>query len=180
MSASAPADHGGGPEQERSPAPAGASGTRPKPAESARDIDRMLLALEESRKALPACLPNPPVGCVLVRSGGVVASGYTHDPGGFHAEAHALSVLAGTLEDVQAYVTLEPCSFQGRTPSCALELVKRRVGAVFVALVDPHPRNRGKGIEILRQAGISVVVGIAEREVTRFIGPHLHRRRHLR
>ena len=150
------------------------------PAESERDIDRMLLALEESRKALPACLPNPPVGCVLVRSGRVVASGYTHGPGSFHAEAHALSALAGTLEDVQAYVTLEPCSFHGRTPSCALELVKRRVGAVFVALVDPHPRNRGRGIEILRWAGIDVVVGTAEHEVAQFIGPHLHRGRNQR
>ena len=180
MSAFAPANHGGGHEQGLPPAPAVASGARPIPAESERDIDRMLLALGVSRKALPACLPNPPVGCVLVRSGRVVASGYTHGPGSFHAEAHALSALAGTLEDVQAYVTLEPCSFHGRTPSCALELVNRRIGAVFVALLDPHPRNRGKGIEILRQAGISVVVGIAEREVTRFIGPHLHRSTHLR
>ena len=136
----------------------------------------MLLALGESRKALPACLPNPPVGCVLVREAEVIATGYTHPPGGFHAEAHALSKVGGTLEDVEAYVTLEPCSFQGRTPSCAMELVERRIGTLFVAVVDPHPRNRGRGIELLRQAGIDVVVGTAGSEVTRFIGPYLIQR----
>src|SRR4051812_40296985 len=82
----------------------------------------MSLALAEGRKALPDCIPNPPVGCVLVRDGRVVASGYTNRPGQPHAEAMALSQLAGLLSDVTAFVTLEPCSFRGRTPSCALEL----------------------------------------------------------
>ena len=108
-----------------------------------------------------------------MREAEVIATGYTHPPGGFHAEASALSGVGGTLVDVEAYVTLEPCSFQGRTPSCAMELVERRIGTVFVAVIDPHPRNCGRGIELLRQAGIVVVVGTAGSEVTRFIGPYL-------
>jgi hypothetical protein len=78
--------------------------------------DFMNLALIEGRKALPGCIPNPPVGCVLVREGKVVASGYTLPPGNLHAEAMALSQLSGPLTDVTAFVTLEPCSFHGRTP----------------------------------------------------------------
>ena len=76
----------------------------------------MYLALIEGRKALPDCLPNPPVGCVLVRDGCVIAKGYTNPPGKNHAEAMALSLLPGPLTDVTAFVTLEPCSFHGRTP----------------------------------------------------------------
>src|SRR5215831_7819387 len=93
----------------------------------------MALALREGRKALPDCIPNPPVGCVLVRDERVIAAGHTNPPGNPHAEAMALSQLTGALIDVTAFVTLEPCSFRGRTPSCALELVSRKIGRVFVA-----------------------------------------------
>src|SRR5690554_3983961 len=101
----------------------------------------MALALLESQKALPACLPNPPVGCVLVRNEQVVSSGYTRAPGEYHAEADALAKIVEPMRGLTAYVTLEPCSFHGRTPSCADELVKRGIEKVVVALVDPDPRN---------------------------------------
>ena len=140
------------------------------------DEVRGVVMLSQTCDVVRGCLPNPPVGCVLVREAEVIATGYTHPPGGCHAKASALSKVGGTLEDVEAYVTLEPCSFQGRTPSCAMELVERRIGTVFVAVIDPHPRNRGRGIELLRQAGIDVVVGTAGSEVTRFIGPYLIQR----
>jgi pyrimidine deaminase RibD-like protein len=133
----------------------------------------MSLALDQGRKALPACLPNPPVGCVLVRDGRVVATGYTNPPGAWHAEAMALSQLEGPLTDVTAYVTLEPCSFHGRTPSCALELVKRHVPRVFVAMLDPDPRNNGAGIDVLRRAGIEVSVGVLEDRARAELGPWL-------
>lgn len=135
----------------------------------------MRVALVAGRNALPACLPNPPVGCALVRGGEIVATGFTSPPGMPHAEPAALAKLEGTLADVAAFVTLEPCSFHQRTPSCARELVARRVGAVYVAILDPHPRNRGAGLAILREAGIPVFDGILADEALRDMGPYLWR-----
>jgi pyrimidine deaminase RibD-like protein len=135
--------------------------------------DFMRLALREGRKALPACLPNPPVGCVLVRDARVIASGFTQPPGQHHAEAMALSQVSGDLSDVIAFVSLEPCSFHGRTPSCAKALVARGVKHVFVATLDPDPRNSGAGIEILKAAGITVSVGILEKDALEDLGPYL-------
>lgn len=134
----------------------------------------MRAALEASRAALPACLPNPPVGCVLVRGDAIVARGFTQPPYQPHAEPMALAMLVGDLSDVTAFVTLEPCSFHQRTPSCAKELVARRVGAVYCAMIDPHPRNQGRGIEILRAAGIPVETGVLEDEIAAFLRPYLH------
>ncbi|WP_394170704.1 bifunctional diaminohydroxyphosphoribosylaminopyrimidine deaminase/5-amino-6-(5-phosphoribosylamino)uracil reductase RibD [Saccharospirillum alexandrii] len=134
----------------------------------------MKLALSESRKALPDCLPNPPVGCLLVKGGTVVASGYTKAPGRHHAEADALARYAGSLAGITAYVTLEPCSFQGRTPSCAEALISRGVSCVVVALTDPHPRNNGQGLEKLRRAGVEVVEGVCEQEVEGFLKQDLN------
>ncbi len=134
----------------------------------------MRAALAEGRKALPACLPNPPVGCVLVRAASIVAAGHTQPPYQLHAEPHALAQLKGELSDVIAYVTLEPCSFHQRTPSCAKELIARRVGAVYVALLDPHPRNQGRGIEMLREAGIAVFTDVLSDEAERDLGPYLY------
>lgn len=96
----------------------------------------MRCAIREGRKALPACLPNPSVGCVLVRNAEVIAKGFTQSPGEPHAEAMALSQIDGVLNDMTAFVTLEPCSFFGRTPSCAETLVHRRIGRVVVATID--------------------------------------------
>lgn len=136
----------------------------------------MRAALTEGRRALPGCLPNPPVGCVLIRGEQIVAFGYTQPPGQPHAEAMALSQVSGDLSDVSAYVTLEPCSFQGRTPSCAKALIDRGVGRVFVATLDPDPRNSGAGIRLLESAGIVVEVGMLEKEALEDLGPYLARR----
>ncbi|MFJ4373954.1 bifunctional diaminohydroxyphosphoribosylaminopyrimidine deaminase/5-amino-6-(5-phosphoribosylamino)uracil reductase RibD [Pseudomonas japonica] len=133
----------------------------------------MSLALAQGRQALPACLPNPPVGCVIVREGRVVASGFTQAPGQHHAEAMALSQLEGGLDELTAYVTLEPCSFAGRTPSCARALVSAGIARVHVAMLDPDPRNAGAGIEILRQAGIEVTLGLLQDEARRDLQPYL-------
>ena len=133
----------------------------------------MRVALSEGRKALPQCLPNPPVGCVLVRAGGIVARGSTNPPGQYHAEAMALSQIEGDLEDVTAFVTLEPCSFQGRTPSCAMALVERGIGSVFVAMLDPDPRNQGRGIKVLMDAGIPVRTGLLRGEASEDLNEYL-------
>ncbi|CAN7652275.1 bifunctional diaminohydroxyphosphoribosylaminopyrimidine deaminase/5-amino-6-(5-phosphoribosylamino)uracil reductase RibD [Acidovorax sp. LjRoot194] len=140
---------------------------------SASDEDFMRLALAEGRKALPACLPNPPVGCVFVKDGAVMASGFTQPPGQHHAEAMALAQSPGDLAGVTAYVTLEPCSFHGRTPSCAKALVARGIQRVVVAMLDPDPRNAGAGIEILKAAGVEVSVGVLERSAVDDMGAYL-------
>ena len=131
-------------------------------------------AIAQGKLALPACLPNPPVGCVLVRDGVIVARGFTQPPYQPHAEPMALGQLIGTLEDVTAFVTLEPCAFHQRTPSCAKEMIARRVGAVYVALIDPHPKNQGRGIQMLREAGIPVTTDFLSEEARPHLAPYLY------
>jgi pyrimidine deaminase RibD-like protein len=135
----------------------------------------MAAALEESRKALPDCLPNPPVGCVIVRGTEIVARGFTGAPGSPHAEAAALLALGPDAdpEGLAVFVTLEPCAFVGRTPSCARALVMSGIRAVFVGTLDPDPRNNGAGIDIMRTAGIEVQLGVLEPRVLAFIAPYL-------
>lgn len=133
----------------------------------------MRLALTQGRKALPHCQPNPPVGCILVKDGEIVAQGFTQPPGQHHAEAMALSQLAGDCRGITAYVTLEPCSFHGRTPSCAQALIKRGISQVFVGTLDPDPRNAGKGVEMLREAGVTVVVGLLQEEASADLADYL-------
>ena len=135
--------------------------------------DFMREAIAQGKKALPACRPNPPVGCVLVRGDAIVARGFTQPPYQPHAEPMALSQLEGPLDEITAFVTLEPCAFHQRTPSCAKELIARRVGAVYVALIDPHPKNQGRGIEMLREAGIRVVTDFLADEARPHLAPYL-------
>ena len=133
----------------------------------------MLQALETSRQALPDCQPNPPVGCVLVKSDKVVSVGYTQKVGGNHAEVEALNHYDGDMEGVTAYVTLEPCSFVGRTPACANTLVEAGVKHVVVAMLDPDPRNNGRGVAILESHGVKVDMGLCQAQASAFLTPYL-------
>jgi pyrimidine deaminase RibD-like protein len=133
----------------------------------------MLLALDASKNALPACIPNPPVGCVLVKNGNVLSVGFTQAIGGNHAEVDAIKKYSGSLDGVTAYVTLEPCAFEGRTLSCAKMLAESNISNVVIAITDPDLRNNGKGIEILKKAGVNVIVGIAEVHVENYITQYL-------
>ena len=130
-------------------------------------------ALAGGRKALPRCLPNPPVGCVLVRDRQIIARGHTQPPGQDYAEAMALREVEGDLRDIIAYVTLEPCSFHGRTPSCAETLIERGIRRVVVAIVDPDPRNNGAGIRRLRDSGVVVTVGLLDALARKNLDPYL-------
>lgn len=134
----------------------------------------MKIALEESKKALPNCLPNPPVGCVLVKDNKVISSGYTLEPGNMHAEISAMSKTKDSFTDVAMFVTLEPCSFVGKTGSCASAIVATDIKEVYVALIDPDSRNNGKGIKILKEANISVKLGVLEKEVSEFLNSYLN------
>lgn len=141
---------------------------------TSEDINRfMRAALLEGRKALPYCLPNPPVGCVIVSNGEIVSTGYTNAPGHDHAEAMAMKNLPSTTGPLTFFVTLEPCSFYGKTPSCALAITNYDVAHVYVGIIDPHPKNQGAGINILRKAGIPVTLGILEEEINRDLSPYL-------
>jgi pyrimidine deaminase RibD-like protein len=135
----------------------------------------MLAALAQSRTALPTCLPNPPVGCVIVDGEKIVAQGYTGAPGKYHAEADALyQIQDQAFDGLKMYVTLEPCSFHGRTPACALAIAQDpRIDEIFVSIVDPDPRNHGQGLEILQLAGKIVYLGLCATDVSAFLNPYL-------
>lgn len=123
-------------------------------------------AILEGRKALSKCLPNPPVGCVIIYKGKIISRGHTNEPGKYHAEAMALENIKNLdYENLTMFVTLEPCSFKGRTPSCAKTIVKKGIKNVYVGIFDPHPKNQGNGIRILEDANIKVEVGILKEQI---------------
>ena len=124
----------------------------------------MRMALSLALRGTGCVSPNPRVGCVLVRQGQVVGWGYHRRYGGAHAEVEALRRAGALAEGATAYVNLEPCSHRGKTPPCAPQLVEARVARVVLGLRDPNPLVDGKGIALLREAGIPVVEGILEEE----------------
>lgn len=124
----------------------------------------MLQAIAEAQTAVYRTRPNPAVGCVIVNAGIIVGRGATAPVGGPHAEVQALRQAGELARGATAYVTLEPCAHYGRTPPCAKGLVEAGIGKVVVACADPNPLVAGKGVEILRQAGIVVETGVCEAE----------------
>src|SRR5487761_2654141 len=116
-------------------------------------------ALALARKGLYTTMPNPRVGCVLVKNDVVVGKGWHERTGEAHAEVRALQEAATSARGATAYVTLEPCSHMGHTPPCADALIKAGVAHVVVAMQDPNPKVVGAGIARLRAAGITVEVG---------------------
>jgi len=102
------------------------------------------------------CAPNPPVGCIIWRDGQVLGRGFHARAGSGHAEVNALSDAATEVRGATVFVSLEPCSFVGRTPACAQTLIDAGVARVVVAAVDPNPQVAGQGIRMLRDAGVTV------------------------
>lgn len=119
----------------------------------------MRAALSMARRGLGLTWPNPAVGCVLVRDGRVLGRGATAPGGRPHAEAIALA-QAGEARGATAYVTLEPCAHHGKTPPCAQALIDAGIARLICPLSDPDPRVAGRGFSMLREAGVSVEIGL--------------------
>lgn len=126
---------------------------------------REALALAEG--ALGLTTPNPAVGCVIARDGEILGRGATADGGRPHGETQALAEAGELARGATAYVSLEPCAHRGQTPPCARALIEAGVARVVVGCSDPYPAVRGRGIAMLKRAGIEVMVGVLEAECRR-------------
>lgn len=135
---------------------------------SADDHNYMALAIELARKGHYTTSPNPRVGCVLVNKNKIIGKGFHQKAGLAHAEVNALTEANANfpelIEGATAYVTLEPCSHTGRTPSCAKGLIEAKVARVVAAMVDPNPQVSGRGLKMLAAAGIEAQSGLLEAE----------------
>ena len=128
------------------------------------DYEMMFRAIHLAKRGIYTTAPNPNVGCVIARDGEVVGEGFHYRAGEPHAEIHALRAAEGHTKGATAYVTLEPCSHYGRTPPCSEALIKAQVARVVCAMQDPNPLVAGRGIRMLRDAGIEVQVGLLEQD----------------
>jgi diaminohydroxyphosphoribosylaminopyrimidine deaminase/5-amino-6-(5-phosphoribosylamino)uracil reductase len=135
----------------------------------------MRAAIALARRGLGNCWPNPAVGCVLVRDGRVVGRGWTQPGGRPHAETEALARAGAAARGATAYVTLEPCAHHGRTPPCAAALIAAGVARVVIACDDPDPRVDGRGVAMLRAAGIPVDEGCEATAATEGLAGFLSR-----
>ncbi len=128
-------------------------------------IDEVLMrhTLSLAKKGLGKTYPNPMVGAIIVKDGEIVGTGYHRAYGLPHAEVEALRIAGQKAFGATLYVNLEPCSHYGKTPPCVDAIIKAGIKEVVIGTVDPNPLVRGNGIKRLKEAGISVKVGILER-----------------
>ena len=124
------------------------------------DHECMATALRLARRGLFTTDPNPRVGCVIAGRKRVAGMGWHEKAGGPHAEIMALREAGESARGKTAYVTLEPCSYQGRTPPCVDALLEAGIKRVVVAAKDPNPRVNGNGLQRLRTAGVKVETGL--------------------
>ena len=141
----------------------------------ADDAHFMARAIRLAEKGLYTTDPNPRVGCILVKNDRVVGEGFHLTSGEGHAEAIAIADAGGEVQGATAYVTMEPCSFHGRTPSCAKALVTAGVKRVVAAMMDPHDRNAGKGYRILQDAGVELTSTLLESSARKLNPGHVKR-----
>lgn len=115
-------------------------------------------ALMLAFQAVGRTFPNPPVGSIVVSGGQIVGRGFTDPAGGAHAEINALRQAGSLAQNATLYSTLEPCSHQGRTPPCTESIIKAGIKKVIIGAKDPNPEVNGGGIELLKKAGLEVVL----------------------
>lgn len=128
------------------------------------DIYYMKRAINLARKGVGKTSTNPLVGAVIVKNGKIIGEGYHKYYGGNHAEIEAINNAKESVKGATVYVNLEPCFHYGKTPPCALRLVKEGVSKVVIGMRDPNPKVAGQGIKILEDSGIEVIIGILEKE----------------
>ena len=145
-------------------------------ADATADDERfMALAFTLGRRGLGNTWPNPAVGAVIVKDNVIVGRGWTQPGGRPHAEVEALRRAKKAAQGATMYVTLEPCSHQGKTPPCADAIIKAGIARVVSALEDPNPEVAGQGHERLRAKGITVDVGLGADEARRVHAGHIMR-----
>jgi diaminohydroxyphosphoribosylaminopyrimidine deaminase/5-amino-6-(5-phosphoribosylamino)uracil reductase len=137
------------------------------------DIQFMTRAIELARRGRGRVEPNPLVGAIVVKDGRIVGEGWHEAFGGPHAEVNALDAAGDEAREATLYVTLEPCCHQGKTPPCTDRVIASGIRRVVVAMPDPFPLVAGKGMELLRQAGIDVVGFCLEDQARALNAPYL-------
>ena len=135
------------------------------------DLKWMRLALTLARRAEGLTRPNPPVGAVVVKNGLKIGQGWHKKAGGPHAEVFALRQAGTAARGATIYVTLEPCSTYGRTPPCTDAILRAGLARVVVGTADPNPKHAGRGLRLLRKAGIRVAAGACADEAAALIAP---------
>ena len=128
------------------------------------DIRFMQRALDLARQGVGLASPNPTVGCVIVRNGQIIGEGFHQYDKRDHAEIVALKAVSESARDATAYVTLEPCNITGRTGPCTSALLNAGISRVVAATQDPNAKVAGRGLDVLRAAGLSVDSGACEAE----------------
>ena len=136
----------------------------PVSAAATDDARFMALAHTLGRRGLGAVWPNPAVGAVLVKDGVILARGWTQHGGRPHAEVEALKRAKKAAQGATMYVTLEPCSHEGKTPPCADAIIRAGIVRVVSAIEDPNPEVKGRGHERLRAKGVTVDIGLGAEE----------------
>jgi len=132
---------------------------------SIKDEKFMEMALRLARRGISSVEPNPAVGAIIIKANQIIGRGWHKNFGGPHAEINALEdcqTLGVRPNGATMYVTLEPCSHQGKTGPCTEAIISAGIAKVFVAMTDPSEHANGRGIEQLRKAGIEVHTGICE------------------
>ncbi|AVI40156.1 bifunctional diaminohydroxyphosphoribosylaminopyrimidine deaminase/5-amino-6-(5-phosphoribosylamino)uracil reductase RibD [Bacillus pumilus] len=138
------------------------------------DVFYMELAIANAKAMKGQTSPNPLVGAVIVQQGEIVGMGAHMKAGEPHAEIHALQMAGENAKGAHLYVTLEPCSHYGKTGPCTEAIIKSGVKRVVIATQDPNPLVAGKGMTMLKQAGIEVDEGICKQEADRLNVPFFH------
>ena len=126
------------------------------------DIEYMRRAMELAERGVGFTNPNPMVGAVIVKGGKVIGEGWHERCGEWHAERNAFKNCTAPAEGATMYVTLEPCCHYGKTPPCTEAIIEHGIARVVVGMEDPNPLVAGKGIALLREAGIEGVCGVEE------------------
>jgi len=141
---------------------------------SVNDEKFMEMALRLAKRGISSVEPNPAVGAIIIKANQIIGRGWHKKFGGPHAEINALEdcrTLGVTPNGATMYVTLEPCSHQGKTGPCTEAIISAGIAKVFVAMIDPSEHASGRGIEQLRQAGIEVHTGICEAQAKMLNAP---------